>query len=219
VTGSSGTGCRPAVATAAVVLLLAIACTRTGTGPQPARGPGAGTALAATAASSSSLTLPPGQEVIEVGAALRNDSDAPLEMTKLRVAGARGVPAVAEVVRMALVDPGSIDASGVFVTFPPVTRRDEACVRAKVFPARGAVLDPEESPLILVWIRSVAAGRARVRALNVTYEQGDDLFQQTVDVDGAVVIDVRDGATALKPSADERACASRVQLLPGAVQI
>jgi hypothetical protein len=165
------------------------------------------------------VTLPPGQEVIELGGGLRNVTDEPLEITKLRPTGTSGVPARAEIARVALVERDSIDVgSGPYVTFPPVTRADGTCVLSKVLPARGFRVAPDKVPLILVWVRAVAAGRMRVPAVNVTYEQGGELFRQAVRIDGVAVI-VRDDAEALRPSPDERACASQVQLLPGAVRI
>ena len=181
----------------------------------------AGDALGVTASDSlSSVSLPPGQEVVELDAGLINDSDEPLEITKLRPVETKGVPDAAQIVRVALVDGSSIDgAGGLFVTFPPVARRDGACVRSKVFPARGATLQPDQAPLILVWLRTVAEGRVSVPAFTATYEQGGELFQQTVRIDGGYVFNVRNDAEALKPSRDERACASHVQLLPGAVHI
>jgi hypothetical protein len=165
-------------------------------------------------------TLPPGQEVIEVDAGLHNISEVPLRITKLRPGETKGVPGSAEVVRVALLDPDSINvAGGLFVTFPPVMRRAGACVRSKVFPARGATLDPDAAPLLLVWVRAIAPGRVRVPAFNATYEQQGGLWQQTIRIDGAAALTVKDGAEPLTPSRDERACASRVQLLPGAVHI
>jgi hypothetical protein len=180
-----------------------------------------GDALAETSPDSlEMITLPPGQEVIQLGAGLRNASSSALEITKLRPAETEGVPDVAQIARVALVDRASIDvAGGTFVTFPPVARRGGVCVRSKVFPARGATIEPDEAPLILVLIRAIAAGRATIPAFTVSYEQDGDLFKQTIRSDGAAVFTVADDAEALKPSPDERACASRVQLLPGAVHI
>lgn len=204
---------------AAVLALATGACDQVGTAPDSGARPG--TALAPTTSGSlAAVTLPPGQEVIELGAGLRNASSEPLEITKLRAANAPGVPAVAEVVRIALVDRASIDvAAGVFVTFPPVTRRNGECMRAKVSPARGSILQPGDDSLILVWLRAITAGRAAVPALTVSYEQEGDLFRQRVELDGGPVLHVRRAAKAIEPNPDERACASGVQLLPGAVHI
>ena len=146
--------------------------------PPSVRTPQPGSALTQTARDSHGVVeLPPGQEVIQLVRPLRNVSDGPLEITKLRAIPGDGIPTLVQIVKVALVTSTQIDP-GTYVTFPPVARSKGECVRAEVRPTRGATLSLGEGPLLLVWLRALSNGRARVAGFRVSYEQAGTLYEQ-----------------------------------------
>lgn len=199
---------------------LAAACTSEPVGPPP-EPPRPAHALAdLTSDELTVVAAPPGQEVVVLAPALKNVSSKPLTITKLRVTGADGVPDVAEIVRVALVKPGSGGpGTGTYVTFPPVVRRGGECRPAQVTPARGTTLAPGDRPLLLLWLRAIAPGSASIPTLTASYEHDGSGYIQEVALTRPVAVGVDSASDPMAPSAAERACAPEVRLLPGAVQI
>lgn len=214
--------------TVAWAVLVALGALGAGCSSDSTEAPRPGTALADTASDSlTEIELPPAQEVVVLVKALRNVSGLPLEITKLRAIPGSGVPESAQIVQVSLITATSDFRPGIYVTYPPVTRRQRSitrtqtgCVRASVRAPRGVVIQPEQEPLVLVWLRAVGDGRASVTGLRVDYVQGEAAvpYTQEVTIDGPTVLEVDGAAVPIEPARDESACASEVRFLPGSVR-
>jgi hypothetical protein len=208
-------GTKVGLSVAVVGLVGLVACSSSGPDVEP---PQPGDALEAASGAGPSLTLPPGQEVVVVVSAVRNASGEKLEITKLRALPGAGVPDAVQVVQVSVLTAAPEIPPGTYVTFPPVVRgKTGRCTRAGISSPSGVVVEPGDEPVVLVWLRSVAEGRATVDGFRVTYGQSDTLYEQEVAAEGVADITVDPNAAARKPTPDEQACAHRTRVLPGAV--
>lgn len=196
-----------------IVLGVALAACSSGPSVEP---PKPGDALAPIAAGPVEVRLPPRQELVVLVRPFESSSDEPLEITKLRAIPGEGIPDAVQIVQTSIVA-GGTTAPGMYVTFPPVTKAAGRCVRADVRAPRGVTLGRDDDPLILVWLRALTEGAATVEGLRVTYEQGGTLFEQELSSAELAHVTVDLEAPARRPSRDERACAHRTRVLPGAV--
>jgi hypothetical protein len=178
-----------------------------------------GDALAAEAPGPAErLRLPPGQEIVQLFPALRNDTDEPLEITKLRAMPGRGVPEAAQIVQISLMSTESPHEPGVYVTFPPITRSGDRCVRAGVRAPRGVTIEPGEDITVLVWLRSIDEGTAMVTGLRANYVHAETSYVQEIAFSEPIVLRIDLDEKVVEPSRDERACASEARFLPGSVR-
>ncbi|HEY7876360.1 MAG TPA: hypothetical protein VIG64_14690 [Actinomycetota bacterium] len=164
------------------------------------------------------IELPPGQEVVQVLYGLQNASEEPLEITKLRAVPGAGIPDAAQIVQVSLLSSEGPHLPGVYVTFPPVTRAEGKCVRADVLAPRETTVEPGSDVFVLLWLRSVAEGRAEVTGLRVRYEQAGVTYEQGLDLGPPTELHIDLDDDVVAPSRDERACASQARFLPGSVR-
>lgn len=199
---------------AGICLITLGACGSSGPEVDP---PQPGTALEVTGKTAEPLTLPPGQEVILLVPAVRNASGDELEITKLRAVPGDRVPESVQIVQVSIVRSPEIKP-GTYVTFPPVARSGERCVRASVLSPSGVVVEPGDAPLVMVWLRAIDEGDATLDGVRMTYDRSGTRYEQEVEIDDLAEITVDPSTPARKPSPDEAACANEVRVLPGAVR-
>ena len=180
-------------------------------------GPARGTALDEGNDVMADARVPPGQELIRLVPALRNVSGQPIEITKLRAVAGSGIPGVAQIVQVSALPEDSGFSARRYVTYPPVRREGGECVRAGVRPGRGLTLEPNEGWSVLVWMRALEPGTATVAGFRVTYEKDGAPYEQEIQIDPENRLVVAGDAPAVTPNRDERACAHRTRVLPGAV--
>ncbi len=156
--------------------------------------------------------VPPGQQWVLQLMHLKNVSDAPITIRSMEVQNLSPALAVRSIWLAPTSRPGEVVSEGSYTVFPPIEGTSDGgeCVRQHVVPWRDRSLpaDQESSDKIIVWLRAVQPGKAKLSGIEVTYTQGGELFRQVIDL--TVEFKVSDDARPLRLPPDERRCRREV---------
>jgi len=161
---------------------------------------------------SSSNALGLGTEVTVMKVPLLNRSRGAVILKNVRVLGAPGTAGVADTLDVSIAPRRSDDDSpyaplGVYRYYPPVGQAPTGtCVAQPVAPVANYVLQPfrdGDASVIVLRLRTKAAGTVRLRGVRVSYVQGGRLLFQ--DLNYAITMAVRAGVER-RPGFHETPC-------------
>lgn len=153
--------------------------------------------------------LGPGQEVVDMFAAIRNSSDSPIRLIEITPIAGEGVPQIGVVVDVFLVD--SPFLGSLYNALPPVMRTGARCMLADTSSVTGYVLEPGEEVMVATHVRALMTGEFELNGREILYEQDGRTFRQR---DPYVITGIVDPATTRQLLPEEKRCRAQVTLLP-----